>query len=477
MSVLEPVADTAGLIDVYSNILETIGNTPLVRLNSVSSNLPFTVLAKIEFFNPGGSVKDRIGASIIEDAERSGKLKPGGTIVEATSGNTGVGLAIAAALKGYRCIFVMPDKMSQEKILLLRAYGARVVVTPTAVEPDDPRSYYSVASQLVEETPNAILANQYHNPVNPQSHYDITGPEIWKQTKGRITHFVAGVGTGGTITGAGRYLKEQNPHVKVIGVDPVGSILYELHRSGRHAVADGYKVEGIGEDFLPGTMDLSVIDAMVQISDRESFLMTRRLVREEGIFCGGSSGSAVAGALKYAHERHMARDDLMVVVLPDSGTRYLSKVFDDDWMRENGFLERAWIDHRARDIQAAKPSDELITAKASDLVTDVVARLKQYNYSQLPVVDDGGALVGLVTEIDLLNHMLMSDHVHEPEEAIESMIDRNVPVVRPNTPLESLVGIFSDHSAVIISDGERVSGILTKIDILDFLASHSIQSA
>ena len=471
MAVREAIADTATVIEYRDNILQTIGDTPLVRLNSVTTGLPCTVLAKLEFFNPGGSVKDRIGFPIIQDAERSGKLKPGGTIVEATSGNTGVGLAIAAAIKGYRCIFVMPDKMSQEKILLLRAFGARVVVTPTAVEPEDPRSYYSVADRLVAETPNAILANQYHNPVNPEAHYETTGPELWQQTAGKITHFVTGMGTGGTITGTGRYLKEQNPDLKVIGVDPVGSILYELHRSGRYTKAESYKVEGIGEDFLPSTTDLSVIDSVVQVNDRESLLMTRRLVREEGIFCGGSSGSAVAGAIKYAREHNLGPDDMVVVILPDSGSRYLSKVFDDDWMRENGFLERSWVDFRASDIQSAKPDGRVITARPTDLMKEVVALLKKHNVSQLPVVDENERLIGIVTEIDLLNHMLLTDHVHEPDESIESIIEADVPVVRPNTPLETLMTIFSNRSAVVIASDRKVQGILTKIDILDFLST------
>ncbi|MCA9931936.1 MAG: cystathionine beta-synthase [Anaerolineales bacterium] len=457
-------------MEIYNNILDTIGNTPLIRLNSVAGDVPCTILAKVEFFNPGGSVKDRIGPAIIEDAERSGKLKPGGTIVESTSGNTGVGLAMAAAIKGYRTIFVMPDKMSQEKIMLLRAYGARVVVTPTAVEPEDPRSYYSVANRLVAETPNAVLANQYHNPVNPEAHIHSTGPEIWRQTNGKLTHFVAGMGTGGTITGCGRFLKSQNPHVKIIGVDPIGSILFDLHR-GREGKADGYKVEGIGEDFLPGTLDLSVVDDVVQVGDRESFLMTRRLVREEGIFAGGSCGSAVAGAIKYAREHNLTEDDVVVVILPDSGSRYLSKVFDDDWMRENGYLERSWVDYRAIDIQAAKAQGQIITAKPTDLMKDVVARLKQYNVSQLPVVDEDGQMMGIVTEIDLLNHMLLTDHVHQPDETIESMIDPNVPVVRPGTPLETLMAIFSNRSAVVIATDKQIQGILTKIDILDFLST------
>ncbi len=460
-------------MEMYENILDTIGHTPLVRLNSIASDLPCTILVKVEFFNPGGSVKDRIGPAIIEEAERSGRLKPGGTIVESTSGNTGVGLAIAAAIKGYRTIFVMPDKMSQEKILLLRAFGARVVVTPTAVEPDDPRSYYKVAEKLVEETPNAILANQYHNPENPQAHYDTTGPEIWQQTKGKITHFVTGMGTGGTISGTGKYLKEQNPHVKIIGVDPIGSILYELHKSGRIIKAEGYKVEGIGEDFLPSTTDLSVIDTVVQVNDKESFLMTRRLVREEGIFGGGSCGSAVSGAVKYAREHNLGPDDVMVVILPDSGSRYLSKVFDDEWMRENGFLERAWVDFRAVDVQQAKPDGSIITATPNDLMVDVVHKMKQYNVSQLPVLDENGRLMGVVTEIDLLNHMLVTNHAgHDPNETIASIVDTNIPTVRPNTPLETLMGIFSQHNAVIIASGDQVQGILTKIDILDFLSMH-----
>ncbi len=473
MAILDPVStlDAADApMEVSNTILDTIGHTPLVRLHSVARDVSCDVLAKVEFFNPGGSVKDRIGPTIIEDAERNGLLKPGGTIVEATSGNTGVGLAIAAAVKGYKCIFVMPDKMSLEKIRLLRAFGARVVVTPTAVAPEDPRSYYSVARRLVEETPNAVLANQYHNPVNPQTHYETTGPEVWQQTAGRVTHFVAGMGTGGTISGIGRYLKEQNPAVQVVGVDPVGSILYELHRSGRYTKAESYKVEGIGEDFLPTTTDMKVIDTVVQVNDRESLLTTRRLVREEGLFVGGSCGAAVAGALKYAREHNLGPEDVMVVLLPDSGSRYLSKIFDDDWMRENGFLERAWVDFRASDIHEAKPSGELMTVHPDDALVDVVKLFKQYNISQMPVVDDDQRLLGIVTEVSLLKHLLETSR-HTRDETVAPIVDRNVAVVRPNTPLESLMGIFSHGDVAIIAVEGKVQGILTKIDILDFLSA------
>lgn len=455
----------------FGNILETIGRTPLVRLNRVARSLPATVLAKLEFLNPGGSVKDRIGLAMIEAAEQEGRLKPGGTIVEATSGNTGVGLAIAAAIKGYKCIFVMPDKMSQEKVRLLRAFGARVVVTPTAVEPNDPRSYYSVSKRIVAETPNSILANQYHNPENPAAHYRTTGPEIWQQTAGHIKAFVAGLGTGGTVTGVARYLKEQNPQVKIIGVDPVGSLLYDTWRLGRvpdEPFLKTYKVEGIGEDFLPGALDLSLIDEVVQVTDRESFLTTRQLVREEGIFCGGSSGSAVAGLLKSSIVQSLAQDDLVVVILPDSGSRYLTKVFDDEWMREYGFLESAWGEARVADLLRTKARRPLIAASPSDKVRDIVARMKLHDISQMPVINEG-RLIGMISESTLLSQL--STPGSSPDDAIMTIVNRQVTTVPPEAGLESVMSLFSTHPAVVVVEHEQVLGILTKIDLLDHLAA------
>jgi cystathionine beta-synthase len=459
---------------VYDSILDTIGDTPLVRLNKVTQGLKCRVYAKVEFFNPGGSVKDRIGLGMIEEAERSGRLKPGGTVVESTSGNTGVGLAIACVLKGYKAVFVMPDKMSMDKVRLLRGFGAKVIITPTAVPPEDPRSYYSVADRIVAETPNAILANQYHNPENPAAHVRTTGPEIWDQTQGQVTDVVIGMGTGGTITGVGRYLKSRNPAIKMVGVDPVGSLLYDTWRLGHvpgQPFLKTYKVEGIGEDFLPTSLDLSVVDEVIQVGDKESFLTARRVVREEGIFCGGSSGTAVAAALRYA--RNLGPDRLVVVILPDSGSRYLSKVFDDEWMREMGFLESAWAERRANDVLVTKASSALHIARPTDRMNDVVALMKKFDISQLPVVEQAGGLVGIVSEIDLLNHLLTADHKHDPEETIDGIIRKEVATVSLDTPLEVLMSIFVTGQVAVVTEDRKPVGILTKIDLLDYLSDQT----
>lgn len=465
----EVAKEAARREQVRESVADLIGRTPLVRLNRVARGVQATLLAKVEFLNPGGSLKDRIGFTMIEEAERSGQLRPGGTIVEATSGNTGVGLAMAAAVKGYRCVFVMPDKMSEEKIRLLRAFGARVVITPTAVEPDDPRSYYSVSRKIAEETPNSFYAGQYHNPANPEAHYRTTGPEIWEQTGGRVTVFVCGMGTGGTISGAGRCLKERNPAIKIVGADPVGSLYYEYFKTGQLGKAFTYKVEGIGEDFLPGTMDFSVVDEVIQVSDRESFLMARRLVREEGLLAGGSSGTAVAAALRYAMD--LGPEDVIVVILPDSANRYLSKVFNDDWMRENRFLVSEWGEGTVADVLEAKPRREVITARVDDPMTAVVERMKRFDISQLPVTDEEGRYVGVVTEVDLLNHMLSGEHEHSPEEPIGPIVSTDAAVVGRNTSLEVLGEIFSRSSVTVVLEGDQVAGIVTKIDLIDFLTA------
>lgn len=459
--------DRAGAPDIKDTILEAIGNTPLVRLHKVARGVRPELLAKIEFLNPGGSVKDRIGLAMIEAAEREGRLRPGGTIVEGTSGNTGVGLAIAAALKGYKTIFVMPDKMSDEKIRQLRAFGARVVITPTAVDPDDPRSYYSVSRRLAEETPNAILAGQYWNPANPEAHYRTTGPELWRQTGGRISVFVAGMGTGGTISGAGRFLKEQNPNIKVIGVDPVGSLLHHYFHTRQLGPAHSYKVEGVGEDFLPATLDFDVIDDTVQVSDRESFTMTRRLVREEGLFCGGSSGLAVAGALKWLRTSggYLTDDDLVVVLLPDSGSRYLSKIFDDNWMRENGFLEQGTV----ADLIHTRPQT-LIVARPDNTVESVIRQMKAHSISQMPVLNEHERLEGLVGESDLLDYLISGGAMDHP---ITEVINRDVVTVSSDTPVDELPAILGRGPAAVVLEGDRVVGIVTKIDVIDFLAQRS----
>ena len=408
---------------------------------------------------------------MIAEAEKSGRLKPGGTVVESTSGNTGLALAIACAIKGYKAVFVMPDKMSQEKIQLLRAFGAKVVITPTAVAPEDPKSYYSVANRIVEETPNAILANQYHNPENPHSHYLTTGPEIWEQTQGQVTDVVVGMGTGGTISGVGRYLKERNPQIRMIGVDPTGSILLETWQRGYvpdNVQATTYKVEGIGEDFLPSTLELSVIDEVLRVTDKDSFLWTRRLVKEEGIFGGGSSGSAVAAAVRYSQD--LSPERLVVVILPDSGSRYLSKVFDDKWMRENGYLEIEWGEVSLQELLETKSEPGLICVSLEARMTDVISQMKEHDISQVPVLNNDGSLAGMVTEVDLLKHMLEVSHDHSDQESISTIVQPIQAVFPIHASLEEALPAVMEGNVILVTEGDHPAGILTKIDVLDFIA-------
>jgi cystathionine beta-synthase len=451
---------------IKNNILETIGHTPMVKLNKVVADIPSPIYAKIESFNPGGSIKDRVGEYIIRKAEKSGKLKPGGTIVEATSGNTGMGLAIAAAIKGYRCVFVMPDKMSEEKIQNLRAFGAKVVVTPTAVQPEDPRSYYSVAAKLVEMTPNSYYANQYHNPDNPEIHYLTTGPEIWEQTQGKIDVFVAGVGTGGTISGIGKFLKEKNPNIKIIGVDPLGSLLAEYHRTGvLGKTTKVYKIEGIGEDFLPSNVHFKTIDEFVQVNDKESFMMTRDLLTREGIFAGVSSGSAVAGVVKYA--KGLKEKKNIVVILPDSGNRYLSKAFNDNWMRENGLIDSPLYTDKVRDLLDSMTNGRhVITALHTDTVEQVIHRMKEKGISQMPVFTEG-QLSGVIDEGDLIQPLVSG--LIKPQDPILSFIKSSVILVELEDNLQKVSDLLSKGYVALAKDPSGNIRVITKIDFISYL--------
>ena len=448
-----------------NDVTKVVGNTPLVRLNKIGSHLKANIYGKLEYLNPGGSVKDRVAFQIIEDAEEAGLLKPGGTIVEATSGNTGMGLALAAAVKGYKCVFVMPDKMSQEKIKGLRAFGAKVVITPTEVEPEDPRSYYCVSRRIADETPGAFYANQYHNQSNPKAHYKTTGPEIWKQTDGKIDVFISSAGTGGTISGTGRYLKEQNPDLQVVGVDPVGSIFYDYFHTGKITQAYGYKVEGFGEDFLPTTMNFDVVDDIIRVTDKECFDYTRRLVREEGLYCGGSSGGAVAGAIKYAEK--LDRPLNIVVILCDSATRYLSKIFDDEWMRGHGFLGGEFGQETISDLLGSKASNQLYTASIKHTVREVVALMRDNGVSQLPVMS-GERVMGVINEGDVLEHLLSSKN--DSGVSIESLVETNFAIVEPTNRVHLIGQFFTQGRVVMVMDQGRLIGIITKIDYIDFMS-------
>jgi cystathionine beta-synthase len=448
----------------YANILEAIGHTPLVKLNRLAHDVESEIYVKCEYMNPGGSMKDRMTLNLINQAEARGELRPGGTIVEATSGNTGAGLAMIAAVRGYQSVFVMPDKMSSEKIASLRAWGARVVVCPTAVEPDDPRSYYSVAKRIADETPNCFYANQYHNQDNPGGHYKSTGPEIWEDTQGEIDVFVAGMGTGGTMAGVGRYLKERKPDVKLVGVDPVGSLYYDYVKSARLTKPFTYKVEGIGEDFLPSTFDPSLLDDIVRVDDKECFLTARDLVRLEGLYAGGSSGAAVAGALKYA--RQIGEKKTIVVLLPDSASKYLSKVFNDEWLRENGFLDDT---HGLGYVSDAlgKRSRNVITARASDRVRDVIASMKDNGISQMPVLE-GKELVGIVTEVSLLRYLASGEY--SLTSSIGALASGEYATVSPRTRIELVQSLLVTARMAIVLDADEIVGVVTKIDLIEYLA-------
>jgi cystathionine beta-synthase len=451
-------------MQVMDTFLDAVGRTPLVRLNKLARGVRPTILAKLEMLNPGGSVKDRIGLRMVEAAEREGLLRPGGTIVEPTSGNTGHGLAIAAAIKGYKCIFVMPDKMSQEKVALLRAYGAEVVITPTAVAPESPESYYRVADRLTEEIPGAFQPNQYYNEINPQAHYETTGPEIWEQTDGSVDVLVLGVGTGGTVTGTARYLKERNPRLMVVGADPEGSLF-----SGDEPRP--YLVEGIGEDFWPATLDAKLVDRWIRVPDRDSFLMARAITREEGILVGGSAGTAMFAALSVARE--LDGDTLVVVIFPDTGRNYLSKLYSDSWMLQYGFLERPEL-IRVEDVLLAKHGNipALVAIDAHEKVRQAIDRLQEYGISQAPVVrEENGevtSLVGSIREAPVLDRLFRDPDALQAD--VAEVMAPPLPLVEFDDAMEMAFAELQTSPAVVVAKKGEMLGILTRADLLEFLA-------
>ncbi|MEM0996359.1 MAG: pyridoxal-phosphate dependent enzyme [Bacteroidota bacterium] len=451
-----------------NNILETMGGTPLIKLNTVASHLKPTVLAKVEYFNPGNSIKDRVALKMIQDAERKGLIKPGGTIIEGTSGNTGMGLALVAAVKGYRCIFTMPDKQSKEKIDILRAVGAEVIITPTAVDPDDPRSYYSVAKRLASEIPNSYYPNQYDNLSNQQAHYESTGPEIWEQTEGKITHFVAGMGTCGTMTGITRYLKEKNPGLVSVGVDTYGSVFKKYHETGNFDENEiySYLTEGIGEDIIPDNCDMSLVDHIIKVTDKDSALMARKMSRLEGLFIGWSCGAAVHGALEYA--RNLGPEDVLVVVLPDHGTRYLGKIYNDNWMKDHHFVDKGNM-LTAAEIVQRKPEKGLATLNKDNTLSDAIQLMRERFITQIPVMDDGN-VVGTITESRILNAIL--DDPSLKESPVELAMNDPFPFVLPTTRIDVISKMINrDCPAVLMVGEEGIPQIITKYDLISVLAS------
>ncbi len=454
-------------MDIKSNILETIGNTPLIKLNKMAADIKATILVKSEMFNPGGSVKDRIGLNMIVDAEKRGVIKPGDIIVEPTSGNTGTGLALTAIIKGYQIIFTIPDKMSQEKIDLLRSFGAKVIVTPTSVPPDHPMNYVEVAKKIVRETPNAHMLNQFGNQANPEIHYQTTGPEIWEQTDGQVDVFVATMGTGGTISGTGRYLKEQNPKIKVIGVDPEGS-MYHHHFNQTEGEVFSYKVEGIGEDFIPTTIDFDVIDEILVASDKDAFHTARRLVREEGIFAGGSAGMALFGALQFAQSEDV--EQTIVVMLPDTGRNYLKKLYSDSWMIQNNFMESEGDEIEIRAILSVKQNKirDVISVQPSDTLQHGFELMQKFGISQLPVIEDE-VVVGSLNEKDLIKHLTADGPAVEK---VKDLMAGPLAILDLNDKISSPLSLFSEQNAVLVKDHQKIVNVITPTDVLAFFLQH-----
>lgn len=450
----------------FNNIIETIGNTPLVKLNKTVEDVPALVLAKVETFNPGHSIKDRMALKMVEDAEKAGTLKPGGTIIEGTSGNTGMGLALAAIAKGYKLICTMADKQSQEKIDILRAMGAEVIVTPTNVSSDDPRSYYSVAKKLNEDIPNSFYPNQYDNLSNRTAHYEQTGPEIWEQTDGKITHLVVGVGTGGTISGTAKYLKEQNPNVKIWGIDTYGSVFKKYHETGEFDENEiySYLTEGIGEDILPKNVDFDLIDKFEKVSDKDGMLMTRRLAREEGLFMGNSAGSAVAGLIQLKNE--LTPDDVVVVIFHDHGSRYVGKIFNDDWMRDRGFLDKEKA--RALDLIKNHKDKTLVAVHENHSISEAIAVLTKFNISQVPVKNEEGHFVGSINDTELYAALIKNPKIGEDK--VSTVMGKAYPFVEANSTIEDVSKLIDKNNrAVLIKDAAGISHIITIHDVIDSL--------